>query len=415
MAAPILRLDPWRRAWALRLALGLMLALSGAAGALADAYRLVPGDTIEVSFAGLSDPVQRQIDMNGEIRLADIGGVAVGGLTADEAEDLIEQTLSDLGLFVDPQALVVIASYAPVVIAGAVGAPGKFDYFPLMTIEAALGLSGGVQSAAGLTRFEVTRARTDNAGLLREINTEIGAAVAKTARFEAVLAEAEVVALSPERAGQVPMPGLLSMDALLSVQNGILGEARQSGTALVALYDQEITGLEAQNALLIQRLQVQQQIVASAAADLANARELEARGLQTAAVVAVLEQREAEARSRGLDIETAQIATVRQIAETRRERSRFVFGRREDALIGLQEATTALNNLLSRYDRALQQQAVLSGQGLGMLAGLENFDVSYRILSARPGRQDLGAVSGQTGLLPGDTLIVSVSLTAGDR
>lgn len=394
-----------------RRALWVAAALSvlGPAAGLAEAYRLVPGDLLRISLISTQDPQEVRVDIDGQIRLTDVGSVDVADLTLDEAETHIEAAITQAGIFVDPQTNLSVVAYAPVVVSGDVSSPGRFDYLPRMSVATALGLSGGRQ-VGGTSQLEIDRARAEVEGQLRTLNKDITDTVVQIARYEAELTEDALPVLSPGLLAAIPAPDPVRIDRLLAAETGIIANARARASELVALWDEEIVTLEQQRNLLGQRLEVQTEIAEMVAQDLENARELQERGLQTAARLVRAEQVDADARDRMLEIETAQTAIARLIADSRVERTRFKRGRQEESLIALRTARLTLDDLLVRHARALEQQAILAGGNIATLMASDSFVVSFTILSGRPGRGRDMDVTEETMLLPGDTLIVLVDV-----
>lgn len=374
-------------------------------------YRLLAGDTVEIRYMGAGDPVTARVDLDGRVRLVDIGGIEVAGLTLDETETAIEAALAEAGLFVDPRASVSILSYAPVVVAGDVMSPGRFDYLPQMTVATALGLSGG-SHAAGISSLELSRARAEVKGQLQSLNLEISEAAAEITRLEAQLADAAPgpLQMAADLRAQIPAPDPARLDRLLASEVRILDNARSRAADMLGLWDREIETLQQQDDLYAKRIRVQEEIVANAAEDLANAQKLKDRGLQTAAAMSRAEQLDADARARALELESAQIAVTRAIAESRRQRTQFLHAKREDALAALRAARARLDDASLRYGRALEQQAILSGGNMASLLASETLEVQFSLQSPRPGRPGDAPITPETPLLPGDTLLVRVGV-----
>ena len=388
-------------------------AMVAAGTAMADPYALTMGDRLAISLVGAEQTYEIEVDIDGQIRFVDVGGIVVAGLTLDATEAVIEDAIEAAGLFVDPQATISITRYAPIVVAGEVVNPGRYDYLPQMTVATAMGLSGGSQFT-GISRFEVERARADVTGQLRNLNLEIAATVADIARFDAELDEAGTVVVLPEQRAVIPRPDAARLDVFVADAAEIVANADARRETLLALWEEEIADLVRQDGLLAQRIAVQTQLADGMADDLEDARELQSRGLQTAQQLSRTEMMEAEARSRVLELENLRIAIQRNASDARRGREQFLRAKREDALRGRAEARVRLDDLLLRYARNLEQEAILSG---GTLAGLLTSDLveaRYTLVSPRPDRAALSPVTAATVLLPGDTLIVDVGSAGTD-
>ncbi|KIT16296.1 polysaccharide biosynthesis/export family protein [Jannaschia aquimarina] len=374
-------------------------------------YRLTQGDRIQVNYTGAIDPVIVQVDIDGEVRLPGIGGVAAADLTIDEVEDAVEATMTEEGLFVDPQVNIFVTEYAPVIVTGDVSGPGRFDFIPGMTVTTALGLAKGTQTT-GVSRFEVERARVANEGQLRILNLEIADSIVELARLDAELAGEAIVELDMELRQRIPMPAALDLDVLIANQQQALDNVRGREEELLGIWARIIETAEAQSELFAQRIAVQEESAARLAEDLQNAQDLQERGLQTAQRLLNAEQREAEARSRILELESAQIVAANTIADAERLRTLFLRNRREDALKSRAEALVRLEDTKLRYARELEQRGVLSGGNVEALITAELIDVTFEIFSSRDAAPDRDPVEQTTPLLPGDTLVVTVDASS---
>ncbi|WP_432256649.1 polysaccharide biosynthesis/export family protein [Limimaricola sp. AA108-03] len=372
-------------------------------------YRLIAGDRIEIAHAGMEAPVQLTVDTDGQVRLAEIGGIDVIGLTLDEVEAEIAARVGAAGLYVDARVNVVVADYAPVVVTGDVAAPGRYDYLPGMTVAVALATSGGSETL-GLSQLDLARARADAKSLLETLNLDIAGAAARLARLEAALGEAPLETLTPEAVrGQVPSPGAAPLQALVETERALLRAERERAEMLMTSWEEEIRTIEAQKQLFDERILLQEEIVANTAEALRNARELQERGLQTTASLSSAEERASDAQARALELETAQIAATRAISDARRARAQFLADRERTNLADLQAGRIEIDGLRLRHARALEQLALLSGGGAGALLDATTVELGYRLLSPRPGRDEITEIDAQTPLLPGDTLIVTVT------
>lgn len=374
-------------------------------------YRLVPGDSVRINYVGAEEPITAAVDVDGQVRLADVGAVDVQGLNLDEAESRIEEEIAKAGIFVDPSVSLTIAAYAAVVVTGDVTDPGRFDYAPGMTVATALGLSGGTQ-ANGVSRYEIERARAETSAQVSIVNLEIARTVVRIARLKALLADRETIELQEALRSAIPSPDAVDLDRMLAAETRILENDRARVKELVAFWEQEIETVEEQRRLFKQRIAVQEAAAARVADDLENVRKLQERGLQTASRVSNAELRAADAETRVLELETAQISAARSIANAQREQTQFTRNRREAALSDLNEAQNVLAEAHLRYKRVMDQLALLSGGNMGSVMSSEIIGIDYVIRSPRANRTEGLELTPETPLLPGDTLIVRVQLSA---
>ncbi|ANT63266.1 hypothetical protein AYJ57_22590 (plasmid) [Salipiger sp. CCB-MM3] len=395
-------------------AAALCMASGFAAPLLADPYRLVPGDTIELRHSGLSEPETLAVDSDGQLRIPDVGGVDVEGLTLDDAEDTVAAALEREGLFIAPLVSIAMASYAPIIIAGDVASPGRYDFAPGMTIATALAVAGGSQSS-GITRLEILRARSESEGQLEALNLDIAAAAVRIARLEAALADKEEVTLPDQLRRLIPAPDRVSLDELLTREHELLVTENERARELLTFWDNEIETVGQQRELYAQRIEVQKEIVETTAQALEDSRSLQERGLQTSTRLAAAQQSSAEARSQMLAMESAQIDATQAIASAQRDRTRFLADERSQNLSDLQTSRVNLDDLKISYARAVRQLALLSDGSSGALLPSDAVDVSFEISSTRAEREIEGRVTQGTRLLPGDTIVVEVTALALDE
>lgn len=382
----------------------------GAPAMAQDLYQLVAGDQIEISHIGAEVPVTVRVDMDGQIRLPSIGVVRVSGLTLDGTEDAIEAAIVTAGLFVDPKATVSVTGYAPVLITGDVGAPGRYDYVPHLTVATALGLSGGSR-VTGVDSTQIARARADLAGQVMSLNQQITTVAVRNARFAAQVARQTTFTLDDAARAQIPAPVDAVIEALVADETLILENEAARAAELLALWDEEIASLTTQQDLLAQRITVSQEIAANFAGDLEAAKVLQQRGLQTNSTMSRVEQQDAESRSRVLELESALSTIGRSISESTRQRAQFLRTKRDDALQGAAQGRIALNELLLRHANALSEVAILAdGNAFAMLQS-DAFELEFTIVNDRP-KVD-GPVTMETRLLPGDALIVRLKRFGG--
>lgn len=384
----------------------LLATLAFLAGfATAEPYRLGVGDEISISHNGAVDPVTLNIDMDGHVRLATIGGVPVAGLSADAAEAEIANQLAAQGFFVDPIVSLTVQQYAPVIVGGDVTRPGRYEYLPGMTVAAALALSGG-QHGSGLSQTEIDRARADAQAALQTAAYEIALATARLARFEAALSGTDLTT-TLRNAPDPRIPDTVAVASILRKEADILAGDRARAAHLVAFWEDEIATIEAQATNLDARVAVQQEIVASTLANLQTSQDLSERGLQTAARLSVAEQRAADARARVLELEAAKMAAARALSTAQRERVIFLANRERETLIGLQEASRDLETATYRQQRAKDHLTALAGLAAGGAADPDAVKLSFELQTARQGRPSGAEITSSTLLLPGEVLIVS--------
>ena len=209
------------------------LLLLSANGVLAgSAYRLRPGDVVEVSVVGTPDLKTRaMIDNEGSLTVPLIPQVEVSGLTVDAARELVAARLShkifqqraadgrDATVAIAPNTvLLIIAEYRPIYLNGDVTRPGQQTYRPGLTVAQAVALAGGYE----IMRFRMNNPFIEMADLRRDYQTrwlELATAYAAIWRLRSELHEDQP---SLEEVTQAPLP------------DNLLGEVRRNARRQLA-------------------------------------------------------------------------------------------------------------------------------------------------------------------------------------
>lgn len=391
--------------------LGLFLAAALGYPAAADAYRLTAGDRIEISWLGATAPTTVNVDLDGGLRLPNIGDVSVAGLTLDESESAVEEAIARAGLFADPMVTVSVVDYAPVLVSGDVAEPGSYPFIANLTVGTAMGLAGGSR-VIGVEKTQLVRARSDVEGEILTLNNSIMSLVVQIARLEAQRDDGETVVVAPSVRAVIPAPDDGFLATILADEQAILANDRARFAEVTALWDQEIANLQQQKQILAERIAVQDEVVAAVAKDLASARDLRAKGLQTEAELSRIEQNDADARSRALELQSTLITVERSIAEATRQATQFRRSKQETALVALREARAKLSDSLLRHSNALLEEALLANGTANALMGSDTFDLVYTLISVRDPSPTPKVVSAETRMWPGDTLVVRVERVA---
>ncbi|WP_282128159.1 polysaccharide biosynthesis/export family protein [Roseobacter litoralis] len=142
-------------------ALGLVCAF--ATGAVAEPYRLAPGDRILVQIIELDNHSYiGTVDTAGEIRLPYLGTHLAANKTLDElSQDIslavagrqirsVQNGISSVIVLDEQDIFLDIDTYRPVTVVGAVAAPGRVPFEPGLNVRAAIGSAGG-NALAGQT------------------------------------------------------------------------------------------------------------------------------------------------------------------------------------------------------------------------------------------------------------------------
>ncbi len=112
-------------------------------------YRISSGDAIDIKVYGESELSLANIPIpsNGVINYPFLGKIKAKGYTEIELASIIATQLTQ-GFLLDPQVTVIITSYRPIYIGGAIKSPGQKSYFVTMDAEKLIEVSGGFATDA---------------------------------------------------------------------------------------------------------------------------------------------------------------------------------------------------------------------------------------------------------------------------
>jgi polysaccharide biosynthesis/export protein len=116
------------------------------------ALRLSPGDVIELSVYNVPDlNTKVRIGSDGDVYLPLINYVHLGGLTAEEAQSLIQKQLSDEGFLKDPHVSVLVDEYSSggISVLGEVAKPAVYPVRGQQHLFDLISAAGGLTEKAG--------------------------------------------------------------------------------------------------------------------------------------------------------------------------------------------------------------------------------------------------------------------------
>lgn len=129
------------------------------AQALAQSYRLGPGDKLRVIVFQEPDlSGEFEVDSAGMVSLPLIEPINAQGLTIREFQDAVAARLS-AGYLVNPRVSAEVLNYRPFYITGEVNRPGEYPYVAGMNILKAIAMAGGTTYRANLKRIYLTRGK----------------------------------------------------------------------------------------------------------------------------------------------------------------------------------------------------------------------------------------------------------------
>lgn len=122
-------------------------------------YHLAAGDQVRIiTFSDEQLTGDFRVNDGGNIALPLLGPVHAEGLTTNQLERKVVQTLQQKNLYRDPSVAVEVISYRPVFVLGEVAKPGQYPYQPGMSVVTAVAVAGGftyraVQDTASIVRI----------------------------------------------------------------------------------------------------------------------------------------------------------------------------------------------------------------------------------------------------------------------
>ena len=137
--------------------IGVSCILLSYVGAEDLAYRIGPGDTLEITVydePNLNKVVK--VSEEGKVLLFLIGEIKIEGLTSDKAARKIEK-LFERDYLVNPQVNVFIREYSKFFMLGAVNKEGAYELKGHFTLHDAIALANGAKETADLSKIRVIR------------------------------------------------------------------------------------------------------------------------------------------------------------------------------------------------------------------------------------------------------------------
>jgi polysaccharide export outer membrane protein len=329
-------------------------ALLFASAAMAD-YRMMAGDTVEVSVYGAPDLRRRAVlNVDGQIILPIVGTVKLAGLSLSQGRERLRDLFARDGSIANADVTVEIVEHRPFYISGDVSKPGSYPYRPGMTTRQAIAVAGGL---------DVLRMRLNANPLMEaaDLRNEF-----ESLRIEFVKQQARIARLQAELAGKakvdfgklndVPIPAALYAE-ITGLETKQL-ETRLSGAA------EDRTAIErARNHVVAQLAALQQQQTAEAQGvqqqteDAAKVKAVHERGL--APLSRVIDEQRMLLLSKGrLSATMAQVLEAkRTIEELGRQLNKADETLRLDILRELQEGYSAMEKTRMKMQTVAEKLA----------------------------------------------------------
>ena len=396
--------------------ISMVLLLSAPGRALANdagTYILAPLDKLQVKIVEWRPDLgesrdwstingEYEIDAAGTLSIPFLGSVLAGGRTTEELSNVISSDLRKiLGLSGYPQASVSIAEYRPVFITGQVQQPGKYPYFPGMTVLKLVSVAGGT-----LTKTDPNQ--TDNSSLLIQYKGELDQLLD---RRVALLAEA--ARLEAEVAGETTINFPVTISEHPDFQSIAAGEETLRKTRRARL-ERELKALE--NLKVIVNAQIlslekreeslkEQEVLAKQEMDSVSS--LKEKGLAVNSRIRSAHQALALTQANLLTTETDKLRARQDINKADRD-GESLWNEWRNLLAARQQEISGelrLTDIRIKSTRDLISTALLTG---GLATDLEDieFTIVYTILRERDGRSTEFSGSEELLIQPGDVVKV---------
>lgn len=390
----------------------MWVALAGifasASSVAADPYVVGYGDSIVVTNNFIDGAKMVSIDVDGNIRLSEVGTIPVIGLTLNQVEIAVQDKMLAQGYSGATFVWVEMESYAPIVVTGAVEAAGRFDFLPGMDVGAAVAFAGGVgQSGAefGNAELMLIGARR-RAAAVTDLIVNSGLDVA---RYEAALAGEDVQMILPQSfENGVRGVAHSQIQALFDAKAADLAETRNKAAILLGSWNSDIRAYETQIEILDQRVVNKEAILGTLTEEMADVERLREQGLTTASRFSSQQQRLFDEREELLNLQTTKITTERALSETARTRDAYLADLRSENLRAAEAARAQYETARQDLSFVIEEIAVLSDD----VENGNEYDVVeflYTIRGARADRLGGASVELDTLLMPGDIVVVEVS------
>ena len=391
-----------------------------AAPAVADPYRLAPGDIVQLSVVGFPELKQTTpVNVDGNIMLPLVGTVNAAGQTVNElstavrgrfANKVMQQRGADgraVTFVIAPDEVTIdISEYRPVYIRGDVAKPGEVKFRPGMTVRQAVAVSGG---------YDVVRLRGENTMLeTARLRGDVNGAWTDIARYEAVRwrLRAEI----GEAKGQ-PDPEIFAKSTLTPelVERVFKTEADQLATRK-AERDREIAYLknvidqsDRRLDLLSEQQKNEQEASKADTEDFERVSKLFEKG--AVAITRFSDSRRSMLLSATRILQTS--AAIAQVEREREELKKMLASvddkRRIQVLTDLQEVEGKLLQARARL-KSTQEQLLYSGRMRNRINGSKQQVALAIVRQTSEGRQNIVATE-DTELVPGDSVEATLDMS----
>ena len=192
----------------------------------ADDYKLGPGDTLKITVFDYPDlSTEERVSESGTISFPLLGKIAIGGLSTDEARNLLASRLETQGFIKQPHVTVLVTQFVSrqVSVIGEVNKPGKYPLEKTSTIVDLLSMAGGVNANGGDKAILIRPAQEGGKETKTEIDLYALFQGSESKHLEALNGDIIYVprALVFYVYGEVQRPGMIRLERNMTVTHAI--------------------------------------------------------------------------------------------------------------------------------------------------------------------------------------------------
>ena len=395
---------------ALFLAILAMLAMNlGAARAeTRDSYELSVGDGLTFDFLDDAElPIAVTIGEDGQVQLPLIGGVQVAGLSVVKAIEFIRSEYQRREILVDPRIALSVSSFRPMFVLGEVRSPGLFPFSIGITVEQAVGLAGGIQTATSNPADRIV-AQARLRGEIEGTAVEIVQEGVFAARLIAQLAGRDMI--DQKDAPQSAQKFLQEMpsEAVVAIETRILQTDLANFKNQVTILTDGIGEAQNQMKLLDELALKQQEILETTKKDMERIATLKERGLNTASEVSRGERAETNEEARLLEIYSEMSQARRELGSLKLNLAQLQANRQKELLQQLQERQIAIEKLAAERRNLEQQLLLISSTAIDDDRAAKSVTFAYEIRRTSGGTVNTITGTPTTELKPGDVIVVKI-------
>lgn len=376
------------------------------------AYRISVGDVL--SFDILDDaelPASLTIGTDGAAAFPLIGAFKIEGRTIPEAVDALRSEYLSRQLLTEPKLSLSIVTVRPVLILGEVRTPGSFAYYPGLTVEQAVGLAGGPQTAMSNPADRII-AQAKLRGTIEETDVEIVREAVYTARLYAQLRGSEKVDLKDIPESVKIYVDEASVGPVVAIEEKILKTDLLSTKNQMEILNQSIMQTEASLTILDKLKEQQEEVVSLNEQVEARTLALRKRELNTESELSRVKMATSSEKSRLLELISEIGRSNRELANLKLQLETLKANREKEILTLLQEREATLKKLETQRQSTKEQMVLMAAAEVDS-SKQDQVSFLYKIdretgRGEAKSRQSIEATK-VTAVLPGDVIFVSIA------